>query len=618
MASSSLMEEAQGLVASLVACDGKTYYALEMLSVETQVLHRITDGQVDQALELARTSLASDFDLNGLPTTPAGRRLCSRAGWAYLRNGDLKRAFELFQYAREDPCQFLSLVNLFSSLESRIVSSLSNTKEKESDELSELVSSPDGLSELLQYLTHYRSKGYENEYPHVTDTMTLLLMACLDRRKDLLELVQNKNAALIEEVERTLRERGFNYALSLLYQRDKESNRVLDIWKKIVDGILVDESFPGLSIFVPYMKGIGMDSETYLDYARWILRHELSLMLDLFEDVSLDENAVLLLLKEFDNSLIIAYLENRVFDKASKLQVHHDELLSCFTKSIKKYGSLEVSRKLLKEFIAASATVESGKPPSFTQYLQQQSIHSANGEYLKARVGLLRFLEASNLYDKEALLNSLESSFIAEKAIILGKLKRYDQVLKLLVLDLQDTSGAEEYCLAHASVEPKLLMNLFQLHLEHASPEIRMKRTVELLTRHPDKFEITDVLGRLPKNWSIGLLAPYLTKAMRLHQIRARELCLVRNLAKTVNLNTNVGWISMQNKAAVRFSRESPPHCSVCGNTIDASQFFAASYASNPGSGNSPQLIHLACMDRWKVMEADRKAAQRLRGGVTR
>lgn len=129
-----------------------------------------------------------------------------------------------------------------------------------------------------------------------------------------------------------------------------------------------------------------------------------------------------------------------------------------------------------------------------------------------------------------------------ESAILHGKLEEHEKALHILVHELRDFSAAEDYCLWRSEgrdppYRQQLFHTLLAIYLSPgpSAPELAVA-AVDLLNHHATEFDATQVLQLLPGTWSVQLLCPFLTGAMRdsIHTRRTTQVAL--GLAKSENL----------------------------------------------------------------------------------
>lgn len=131
---------------------------------------------------------------------------------------------------------------------------------------------------------------------------------------------------------------------------------------------------------------------------------------------------------------------------------------------------------------------------------------------------------------------------LVEQATLRGRLGEHERALHILVHQLQDRSAAEDYCSwAATPQEPALGQQLFHLLLAtYLDPDVPggvdSVAAVDLLNRHGNMFDAVRVLGILPEGWSLQLLRPFLTAAVRKNAHEQRTAQVALGLARSENL----------------------------------------------------------------------------------
>lgn len=161
-----------------------------------------------------------------------------------------------------------------------------------------------------------------------------------------------------------------------------------------------------------------------------------------------------------------------------------------------------------------------------------------------------------------------------ERAILHGKLEEHEKALHTLVHELRDFPAAEDYCLWRSegrdpAYRQRLFHTLLALYLgpSPSGPELAVA-AVDLLNRHAAEFDAAQVLQLLPGTWSVQLLCPFLTGAMRdsIHSRRTAQVAL--SLARSENL------IYQYDKVRARWLPDQWvfPYCAVpCGSAVSSS-----------------------------------------------
>lgn len=122
-----------------------------------------------------------------------------------------------------------------------------------------------------------------------------------------------------------------------------------------------------------------------------------------------------------------------------------DISLSRVEAALKDHTARKVLLQLTREY------AQGGYAEGFVGHL---AIQSSASPAILDRLKLIMLLQGSSHYDAEALLTRIDplsqgetSSLLAyERAILLGKLSRHGEALKLLALDLRDANSSEAYC----------------------------------------------------------------------------------------------------------------------------------------------------------------------------
>lgn len=129
-----------------------------------------------------------------------------------------------------------------------------------------------------------------------------------------------------------------------------------------------------------------------------------------------------------------------------------------------------------------------------------------------------------------------------ERAILHGKLEEHEQALDIFVHKLQDFAAAESYCVWNsegkdASYRKRLFQLLLSSYLSASTRDNTLTvAAVDLLNKHPTQFDASSVLQLLPEEWSVQLLSPFLTGAMREHVHALRMSHMAVGLARAENI----------------------------------------------------------------------------------
>ncbi|NIG61982.1 transforming growth factor-beta receptor-associated protein 1 [Pontoporia blainvillei] len=247
-----------------------------------------------------------------------------------------------------------------------------------------------------------------------------------------------------------------------------------------------------------------------------------------------------------------------------------DDIISCLKKYpqalVKYLEHLVMDRRLQKEGYHTHLAVL-----YLDEVLQQRpSASGKDAEVTETQAKLRRLLQQSDLYQVHFLLDRIRGAGLPmESAILLGKLEQHEEALRILVHELADFPAAEGYCLWRSEGRaPPYRRRLFQLLLAiylgagPSAPELAMA-AVDLLNRRATEFDAAQVLQLLPGTWSVQLLCPFLTGAMRdsIHARRTTQVAV--GLAKSENLIYKYDKMKLKG-SSVRLSDKKL--CQMCQN----------------------------------------------------
>ncbi|KAG9348674.1 hypothetical protein JZ751_028991 [Albula glossodonta] len=355
---------------------------------------------------------------------------------------------------------------------------------------------------LISYLREARSTEGANGCREDVDTALLKLYAEANH-ESLLDLLASDNACLLADSAPWLEKHRKYFALGLLYQL-QDSTRS-DLFEYVVD-------------FLSFCSNLDL----VWKYAEWALQKDQKVGVQIFTRRAVTEDqtgqmspdAIIKYLHPYQEATLL-YLEHQVLDRKVQKEKFHTHLAVLY---LEKVLSL----------------------------LSQSPV--PDQEVTEAREQLQNLLKESSLYRVQLLLGKLENTeLLLERATLHGKLEEHDKALHILVHQLKDFPAAEHYCLwASALQEPSYRQRLFHLLLGvYLDPEAAIApgdehahtvAAVDLLNRHAGAFDAPSVLTLLPEAWSLELLRPFLSGALRsaMHARRTSQVAL--GLARAENL----------------------------------------------------------------------------------
>ncbi|KAK7898325.1 hypothetical protein WMY93_019178 [Mugilogobius chulae] len=359
---------------------------------------------------------------------------------------------------------------------------------------------------LISYLGEVRSTEVANGCREDVDTALLKLYA-EQNHDSLLDLLASENFCVLADCVPWLEKYHKYFALGLLHQYHGQDSAALQLWIRVADGDLQDDTRSDLFEYIVDFLCSCSSLDLLWKYADWVLRRNPTTGVQIFtkrisskNQVEPSPDDVVTYLTKHREALLL-YLEHLVLERQIQKETFHTHLAVLY---------LERVLALLSE-----------TPPDEAQLT-------------KARERLQAMLRESSLYRVQYLLGKIENceNLLLERATLHGKLEEHDKALHILVHQLKDFKSAEAYCLwASETRDSAYRQKLFHLLLGAATAggggELEMA-AVDLLNRHGEVFDAVRVLNLLPESWSLQLLKPFLGRAVRasVHACRTSQIAL--------------------------------------------------------------------------------------------
>ncbi|KAK8807844.1 hypothetical protein WA158_007373 [Blastocystis sp. Blastoise] len=289
-----------------------------------------------------------------------------------------------------------------------------------------------------------------------------LLLKCYLRidKKMVLGLLQSDNQCTLEVCLPLLEENKMEQEMIELYRvRGKNKEAIIQLLQGSQDNTNPISQKQSLIRLEQYLEHLGNEDINLIFQCTNILyRCDEQMVVDLFVNshpderyTPIDPNKILLHLKSLNdtpqnddspvyvkNSLPIKYLWGKIKNNEISAN-YHNELIFLYIESIisvkddpnmiQQHG--EEAQRILQE---TGHPIRAGMEPGLLGQLRKD---------------LLEFLETSNCYQPEIILNSgllPENDLLDERCIMLSRLHRHDEALNIILLKMKDVELAEEYC----------------------------------------------------------------------------------------------------------------------------------------------------------------------------
>ncbi|KAL9018397.1 MAG: hypothetical protein Q9185_004304 [Variospora sp. 1 TL-2023] len=352
------------------------------------------------------------------------------------------------------------------------------------------------------------------------------------------------------------------YVLSRLYQNRKMAGKVLETWRRIIEGEedAGNELRDGENEIRKYLAKI-RDINLIQEYGTWLARRNADLGVKVFADdnsrAKFIPEDVVQLLQEQAPEAVKVYLEHLVFGK--KKVLYANRLITYYLDSVLQVlETSDEARSILGQSYESYRALQPPKP-TYRQFIMDNAVPVP---WWQDRLRLLELLGGSHgadfSYDLENILGRIEpfeQDLVPESIILDGRQGRHKQALRLLTHGLGDYHTAINYCLMggasifhpiSGSLTPSetstredqatlfgYLLTEF-LRIEDASN--RLERTSELLERFGRWYDVREVLRMIPESWSVELVSGFLVGAFRRLVHDKHEGMVVKALSGAENL----------------------------------------------------------------------------------
>ena len=431
------------------------------------------------------------------------------------------------------------------------------------------------LRKFLQTLRHRKGFGSvsnDTEIFQSVDASLLHLLLERDRRSDMKSKPWSNRSELYTLVDsgldcfdralQLLEQFDRLYVLSRLYGTRKMPGKVLEIWRKIVEGTgdPKGEFQDGENEIRKYLARV-RDRDLVQEYGIWLAQRNPAVGVQVFTEdqskVKLEPRQVVDLLRQRAPDAVKFYLEHLVFGKG---QIRYaDRLISYYLDNvITVLEDDESARDTLAQTYGAYRALRPPKP-TYRQFLLE---NPTPFPWWSDRLRLLELLGGSHGdnfdYDIAHIttrMEAFERYLVPESIILEGRQGKHQLALKLLIHGLGDYHTAINYCLLGGAsmyhpVSGSLVNTTSQtredqvvlfdrlltefLSIEDLSD--RLEQTSELLGRFGSWYDPKDVLARIPDTWSVEVVSGFLVSTLRRLVQEKNEAMIVKALSGAENL----------------------------------------------------------------------------------
>lgn len=363
------------------------------------------------------------------------------------------------------------------------------------------------------------------------------------------------------------------YVLSRLYGSQRMAGKVLQTWRRIIDGEkdAGDELADGENEVRKYLVRI-KDPSLVREHGAWLARRNPALGVQVYTDdnsrVKFPPHQVVELLQKQAPEAVKVYLERLVFGKKN-FQYANDLISYYLDNVLSVLGSSKGAQELLAQSYETYRALYPPKP-TYRQFIVDNAVPEA---WWQDRLRLLELLGGSHgadfSYDVAFILSRIEpfeQDLVPESIILDGRQGRHQQALRLLTHGLGDYHTAINYCLlggasifyptsgavspigAPTNEEQAVLFGfLLGEFLRIDDVNNRLERTSELLERFGSWYDVSDVLGLIPESWSVDLISGFLVNAFRRLIEDKNEAMITKALSSAESLQIASSFIDRCN-----------------------------------------------------------------------
>ena len=352
------------------------------------------------------------------------------------------------------------------------------------------------------------------------------------------------------------------FVLSRLYQSRRMARKVLETWKRIIEGErdegggLVD----GENEVRRYLVNI-KDTGLVDEYGTWLARRNPALGVQVFTNdssrVKWEPHQAVMLLRRKAPDAVKVYLEHLVFGK--KNVQYANDLISYYLDSVLTVlSSSNGAKDILSQSYESYRALRPPKP-TYRQFITENAVPSP---WWHDRLRLLELIGGSHgsdfSYDVDKILSRIEpyeEDLVPESIILDGRQGRHMQALRLLIHGLGDYHTAVNYCLLGGAsifhptsgsttavtapsqeVQAVLFGYLLSEFLRIEDVSDRLERTSELLERFGSWYDVRDVLNLIPESWSVELVSGFLISSFRRLVHERNQASITKALSGAENL----------------------------------------------------------------------------------
>ncbi|WRT65779.1 uncharacterized protein IL334_002728 [Kwoniella shivajii] len=323
-------------------------------------------------------------------------------------------------------------------------------------------------------------------------------------------LCRIENWCDVEEVEELLKAQKKFGDLIDLYQGKRMHGKAL----KMLQELAKDEE-DKLDRYPPtirYLQKLGSSElDLILESSKWIFDEDPKMALQIFtadepEVESLPRTEVMRFLAEINEGACIGYLEHIINNLGEDGSDYHDKLAELYLAKVKA----------------------------------EEGAKADQDEREDSYDGLLNFLNSSKQYRPYRLVSKLAADELPEaRAILLGRMGKHEEALRIYVYRLKDYSAAEAYCVQAYNTNSDIFLLLLTIYLRPQpptkstpAPEPLLGPALSLVSKHSTSLPPSPVLDLLPPLVPMQDVHAFFMRTLRDTHAKRNEARVIKSLVK--------------------------------------------------------------------------------------
>ncbi|KAF7825849.1 vacuolar sorting protein 3-like isoform X1 [Senna tora] len=408
------------------------------------------------------------------------------------------------------------------------------------------------IKNISRYLEACREKDLVQPVREGVDTLLMYLYRALNCVDDMERLASSTNWCVVEELEQILEGSGHLRTLAFLYASKGMSSKAVAIWRILArnysSGLWKDPALEnsvqdgganvvsGKEIAAAEASKIleeSSDQDLVLQHLGWIADISQVLAVNVLtsdrREIQLSPDEVITAIDPHKVEILQRYLQWLIEDQ------------DCSDTQFHTLYALSLAKSAIEAF--ESENPDSGNKESKSLAIMTDSIFQS-----PVRERLQIFLQSSDLYDPEEVLDMVEGSELwLEKAILYRKLGQETLVLQILALKLEDSEAAEQYCAEIG--RPDAYMQLLEMYLDPQDGKDPMfTAAVRLLHNHGESLDPLQVLEKLSPDMPLQLASETLLRMLRARVHHHRQGQIVHSLSRAVDIDARLSRLEERSR----------------------------------------------------------------------